>query len=227
MKLQGRNLSLRMQGADVKLLQDELRQLGFSINDSDGYLGKTTRQGVLEFQRGHGLQATGVVDEATATAINVEMDVLQPEPEPAQERQQFIVRGQIRQTDGDLLGEGQIKALDADLRRPEELGTSRWDAAGRFEITYTADKFARAEKRAADLTFEIQNQAGLPIKAFKLFQQHNGTHVPVEAPPIIFNAPPVATVEIVIGDGDFAALRNSTAILLNSPRRCRESRLPN
>src|SRR5262245_32582031 len=100
MNLQGRNPSLRMQGEDVKLLQDELRQLGFPLNDGDGFFGKTTRQAVLEFQRGHGLATTGVVDEATATAINGEVDALNPEPEPVAEWQPFIVRGQVRQTDG-------------------------------------------------------------------------------------------------------------------------------
>jgi hypothetical protein len=38
MKLQGRNLSLTMNGEDVKLLQEELRQFGFSINDRKGFL---------------------------------------------------------------------------------------------------------------------------------------------------------------------------------------------
>jgi hypothetical protein len=47
MKLQGLNLSLRMQGADAALLQEELRQLSFSINNSEGFFGKITRQ---EFQ---------------------------------------------------------------------------------------------------------------------------------------------------------------------------------
>src|SRR5262245_1862556 len=157
MKLQGRNLSLRMQGSDVKLLQDELHQLGVSIGDREGFFGKATRQAVLEFQRSHALQATGVVDEATATAINAEVDALQPEPETVETKEAFTVRGQIRQTDGNPLGEGQVKALDADLRSPQELGTTKWDAEGRFEITYTTERFARAEKRSADLTFQIEN----------------------------------------------------------------------
>lgn len=38
MELQGRNLSLRMNREDVKLLQKELHQLGFSIHDREGFL---------------------------------------------------------------------------------------------------------------------------------------------------------------------------------------------
>lgn len=37
MQLQGRNLSLTTNGEDVKLLQQKLRQLGFSIHGRDGY----------------------------------------------------------------------------------------------------------------------------------------------------------------------------------------------
>jgi len=203
MNLQGRNLSLRMQGADVKLLQDELHELGASISDRDGFFGKATRQAVLEFQRSHGLQTTGIVDEATATAINAEVDSQRPEQEPIETKELFIVRGQIHQTDGGPLGVGEIRAFDADLRSRQELGKGAWDAEGRFEITYKAESFARAEKRSADLTFQIENQAGLPMESFKLFALQDGRRVAVEAPQIVFNAPPVATVEIVIGDGEF------------------------
>ena len=40
-----------MRGDDVKLLQEELRQLGFSIEDREGLFGRSTRQALLEFQR--------------------------------------------------------------------------------------------------------------------------------------------------------------------------------
>ena len=62
-----------------------------------------------------------VVDEATATAINAEVDALQPEPEPSESKEAFIVRGQIRQTDGSPIGQGEIRAFDADLRSRQEL----------------------------------------------------------------------------------------------------------
>src|SRR5262249_5325028 len=94
------------------------------------------------------------------------------------------------------------RAFDADLRSRQELGKSAWDRDGRFEITYRAEDFARSEKGSADLTFRIKNQAGLPIENFKLFAYQDGKKVLVEDPRIVFNAPPVATVEIVIGDGE-------------------------
>src|SRR5216683_607304 len=80
MQLQGRNLSLRMQGEDVKLLQRELRQLGFAVDTSEGSFGAATRQAVLDFQKKHALQTTGEVDAATAAAINREVDAANPHP---------------------------------------------------------------------------------------------------------------------------------------------------
>ena len=70
MKLQDRNLDTGMRGKDVELLQQELRQLGFAIEDEAGHFDLTTRRAVEQFQEQHGLGMTGVVDERTATLIN-------------------------------------------------------------------------------------------------------------------------------------------------------------
>ncbi len=83
MQLQGRNLSLTTNGEDVKLLQQKLRQLGFSIDDTEGFFDKTTFQAVHALQKEHGLPATGVVDETTAKLIGTRGDALQPKAEPA------------------------------------------------------------------------------------------------------------------------------------------------
>src|SRR5215831_6871972 len=73
--LQGRNLTLRMQGADVRLLQTELTLLGFAIPDGEaGFFSDGTREAVLTFQARHDLDESGVVDERTAEAIAAELD---------------------------------------------------------------------------------------------------------------------------------------------------------
>ncbi len=66
MKLQDRNLNIRMRGKDVELLQQELRQLGFAINDEAGYFGSSTRRAVERFQEENNLEMKVVVDERTA-----------------------------------------------------------------------------------------------------------------------------------------------------------------
>ena len=54
MKLQGRNVSLQMSGEDVKLLHQELQQLGYTIDQaevSQNYFGKSTDKIVKIFQK--------------------------------------------------------------------------------------------------------------------------------------------------------------------------------
>jgi peptidoglycan hydrolase-like protein with peptidoglycan-binding domain len=114
MELQGRNLSLRKRGEDVRLLQEELQQLGFAIADTLGLFGATTRQAVREFQRQNDLEPTGVVDEQTAAVINREVD-RQQRPKP------FVVKGTVRHVDGKPFSNGLVRA-SAGRTVPEQIG---------------------------------------------------------------------------------------------------------
>src|SRR3989440_1339535 len=185
MELQGRNLSLRMNGEDVKLLQEKLRQLGFSLNDREGFFDKTTFQAVQALQKGHGLPATGMVDETTANLIGVLGDTLQPKAEPTSKEdglKQFVVKGQIRLADGSPLVGGVVRAFDKDLRSEDQLNETTSDKDGHYEITYTSAQFRRAGKQSADLVVRVFNASGSLLAAS----------------PIIFNARPEETVDLVI-----------------------------
>lgn len=151
MKLRRGNLSLRMQGEVVKLLQEELRKIGFSIVDKEGFYGKSTRLAIMEFQRLRELETTGVVDEATANLINKEIESLQSEPEPGDKTELFIVRGQIRQANGKPFVGALVRAFDKDLRKQQKLDESSTDEEGRYTISYSKERFERAEKGSADL----------------------------------------------------------------------------
>src|SRR6476660_39633 len=146
MKLQGRNLSLRMRGEDVRLLHGELRKLGHripAVETSKQLFGASTRQAVVDFQKKHSLETTGVVDEHTAKRINAAVGELpQPAPEePRPEPTGFAVRGQVRQANGSLLIGGTVRAFDKDLRSEETLGEVVTGRDGRYEIKYTARQF--------------------------------------------------------------------------------------
>src|SRR5438876_5763133 len=185
MQLQGRNLSLTMNGEDVKLLQEKLRQLGFSLNDREGFFDKTTFQAVQALQKGHGLPATGMVDETTAKVIGALVDAVQPKPQPDGKEdgsRQFVVKGQIRLADGSPLVGAIVRAFDKDLRSEERLNETKTDKDGHYEITYTSAQFRRAEKGSADLIVRVFNTSGSLLAAS----------------PIIFNARPEETVDLVI-----------------------------
>ena len=108
-----------------------------------------------------------------------------PSPTPAP----FMVHGQVRQADFSLFVGAVVQASDKDLRSEELLGQAITDQQGRYEIKYTADQFRRAEKGAADLIVRVYANASAASS--------------LAASPIIFNAPPVATVDFVIGGGTY------------------------
>ena len=185
MKLQGRNLSLQspplppMQGDDVKLLQTELQQLGFPIPTGElisATFGNGTNQAVLNFQTKFSITSAtpGTVDPVTADAINARVDALQGK---------LVVRGQVRRSDGNPLRVVTVKAVDKDMRSEEPLGEATTDSTNHYEIAYTADQFRRAEKQTADLIVRAFDRDGLLLAASD----------------ILFNAPPVATIGLIIG----------------------------
>jgi len=160
MKLQGRNLSIRMTGEDVKLLQSELAQLGYAIPADEvekAFFGKVTRQVVLEFQKAEGLETTGIVDEKTAERINAKVDAKKPE--------KYLVRGHITQSNGTtstaLVGAA-VRAYDWDVQGKNLLGETATNKNGYYEITYTADQFRRSnsERSGADLIVSVFNPEG-------------------------------------------------------------------
>ncbi len=56
-------------GHDVLLLQQKLRNIGYSIKSTDGVFGAETERAVEEFQRDQKLKVTGIVTNATWRAL--------------------------------------------------------------------------------------------------------------------------------------------------------------
>ncbi len=194
MNLQERNLSLQTPptvGEDVKLLQRELAQLLFNLPADEvgqGVFGPGTRDAVRQFQdrfaaelRASGWPGEiGVVEAITARFINREVGRLQPPGQPTG----FIVRGVVRQADARPLSGAIVVAVDQDLRGEEALGQTTTNADGQYEIRYTANQFARAEKGTADLIVRALNAAGTVLAAS----------------PTLFNAPQEATIDLAVRD---------------------------
>ena len=183
MELQGRNLSLNMVGDDVALLHRELGQL-IEAGKLDARIeqteiakklfGPTTERTVILFQREHVLRATAEVDERTAMAINAAVDALGLE--------RFTVSGHIRQPDGSPFAMVRVAAIDKDLRHEQPLGEATTDESGHYMILYASDQFRRAEKRSADLVVRVLSAEGLELGVSD----------------ILFNAPPRATIDMVV-----------------------------
>ncbi|MCP4407030.1 MAG: hypothetical protein GY807_04590 [Gammaproteobacteria bacterium] len=177
MELQGRNLSEGMGGDDVKLLHQELQQLGYTISLDEveqGLYDGDTIEAVMAFQQAHNLQQTGVVDEETAKRINA-----------ASQPESFVVRGKVRQADGRPLAGAIVHAFDRDMRYEQLLGQTTADAAGGYHIAYMRQQFRRAEKERADLVIRMVDEYGNEIAASD----------------IVFNAEPDQTIDLTLQPG--------------------------
>jgi hypothetical protein len=98
----------------------------------------------------------------------------------------FIVRGVIRQENGAPMAGVTVRAFDRGLPslQPNEalLGETTTDAGGLYQITYTPDQLLHAETNSADLEVRVFNPEGAVLAAS----------------PTYFNAPPEATIDVVV-----------------------------
>ena len=89
-------------GDDVKEIQEILISLGYLEDDADGIFGPKTEKAVLAFQQDNGLDATGIVGEATCNALKNGASNQEPDAVPADEPDGL---GQgCRRRQGDLRG---------------------------------------------------------------------------------------------------------------------------
>jgi len=184
MNLQGRNLSLQVppiQGNDVKLLQSELQQLGYTIPTdelSTAYFGPATNQAVLDFQTGHGLETTGLVDARTALLINRAVEALHPQPGPSL----LLVNGTITDQNTQGVSGVIVKVFERGMRSEELLGEAQTDTSGHYQVTYAAGQIHHAEQGPPDLMIRVFSPEGRVLGAS----------------PTLFDAPPVAVIDLEI-----------------------------
>jgi hypothetical protein len=121
--------------------------------------------------------------KTSETEIVIEVNLPAEKPEPDGKPQPFKVAGLVRRVDGAPLVGALVRAFDKDLRSEECRNETTTDEAGRYEITYTAAQFRRAEKGSADLRLSVCNEDGRELVSSA----------------IIFNARPEETVDLTVG----------------------------
>lgn len=62
-------LQLRSRGLDVQLVQQRLRELGFSVGEVSGFFDESTQEAVKAFQKTRGLATDGIVGPETYSAL--------------------------------------------------------------------------------------------------------------------------------------------------------------
>jgi peptidoglycan hydrolase-like protein with peptidoglycan-binding domain len=76
MNLQGRDLSIGMQGDDVRLLHSELLQVGFSVDGEERFFSEANRRAVLSFRRRDALGASDEFEKLRVKLSDLEVDTL-------------------------------------------------------------------------------------------------------------------------------------------------------
>ena len=56
---------------EIRHVQMVLKKMGFDVGEADGVLAPSTRNALLAFQREHGLEPTGKIDQRTITALEL------------------------------------------------------------------------------------------------------------------------------------------------------------
>lgn len=149
-KLRGYNLGKNDRGEDVRVLQNELLQIGFIINDKElqeASFGENTREAVMKFQEEHDLTPNGIVDDETAKAIE--------ETRKAYRNNEVVVQGQVRMSDGIPAPGVRVQSYDGDVRKKELLIETKTDKDGRYEIKYSVAKIREFKKVCPDLHVRV------------------------------------------------------------------------
>jgi len=102
-----------------------------------------------------------------------------------EEPKEFMVRGTVKDDTGVPQSGLQVRAIDVDLRREEVLGQATTDSNGHYEITYTPQQFARAEKETADLVVRVFEAQGEML-----------AHTDIR-----YNAGQIEEINLVLGSG--------------------------
>jgi hypothetical protein len=129
------------------------------------------------------LIVNGDVDQATADALNKLLAELgapgnggPAKPPP------YTVSGTVRLADGSPARATSVQAVDRDLRSEQLLGQARTDDAGAYRIGYSDEQFRKRERGSADLVVKALAPDGSLLAAS----------------PVLFNAPPQATIDLTI-----------------------------
>jgi hypothetical protein len=141
-----------------------------------------------QFARRFALKATGIVNKATAAALNTLVAELgapaagAPANGSPPKPRSYEVKGTVRLSDGSPARDTNVSAYDRDLRSERLLGQTRTDGAGAYRIAYSDEQFHRRERGSADLVVKALAPGGSLLAAS----------------PVLFNAPASAVVDLTI-----------------------------
>jgi Tc toxin complex TcA C-terminal TcB-binding domain/Neuraminidase-like domain/Salmonella virulence plasmid 28.1kDa A protein len=116
--------------------------------------------------------------KAGETKVEIEVDLPAVDPPKT-----FLVQGKVGDVDGSPAVGVLVRAFNKNLRSEQLLGEATTDKAGEYAIRYPDQKLRRAERGSADLVVKALARGGSLLAAS----------------PVVFNAGPVETINLLIG----------------------------
>jgi peptidoglycan hydrolase-like protein with peptidoglycan-binding domain len=147
MNLQGRDLQLSLNGNDVQLLHTELAQMALPVPDDErqrAFFGQGTHNAVVRFQQEHQLAPTGIVDAATARAINQAVDA-----------SFYTVVGTVVSPDRAGVGGLRVQIVDKNIGQDVPLTETTTDERGRYTARFAASSLQARGKAQPDLQARV------------------------------------------------------------------------
>lgn len=144
------------------------------------------------FQKEHGLQATGEVDERTAAVLN---EAIFHEEEPPAPEFQFLVRGQVLYRGGLPIPGLMVRAFHRELRTDIPIDAKKTDDNGNFEIYFNPNRIEALARVLNDRPPDVF------VRVFELTQgERRGEKLLVESP-TRFSAQRVVKFRLLVDGG--------------------------
>ena len=149
MVLQGRNLTQGVTGADIATLHTQLAELGYAVPAAEvqaSQFGAGTLTAVEQVQAAAGLTASGTVDAATASALDVLI-----------QRSTYAVSGHVTSTTSAGMGGLSVRLVDKNVGGDVTLATAITDATGAYSVSVVigAPTLRGRSKTAPDLQSQV------------------------------------------------------------------------
>ena len=185
-------------GPVVANLHRMLAAQGFTVTGPElerQLFGPATELALRQWQRANDQEPTGILTEAVAPALGVDLELPGKcgEPQPSDSDAlppefEFLVRGQVIYKAGLPIEGVTVRAVHKELRRELLLGEATSDATGRFEIYYGNARIPRPEQ-GVDLL----------VRAYR--RGDDGQAAVIGDWPVIFGARRVEKVRIKVDGG--------------------------
>ncbi|PWT71279.1 MAG: hypothetical protein C5B59_18405 [Bacteroidetes bacterium] len=178
-------------GSFREFFDNKILQEAFTSEIRDRQFGPATEAIVSSFQKSYMMQdASGIVDEPTADAINLLLRQTGMVTVAQQAPVKYRVHGTVRDQWQQPLRKNLVAAFDKDIRSEQTLGEIFTDDNGYYEIDYNLQKFAETDKLAADVFLRLYDSAK------KLLKQTD----------IVYNAPSDLTLDVTLSTQPFRGI---------------------